>query len=98
MIDPLSEEILTFAQAAERLPRLQQDRPVHVSTLWRWAMQGLRGIKLETIKIGGPRVTSAQALQRFIAALSNAAPPAAPIPKARHEEAVDRELDKFGIR
>src|SRR5438094_291072 len=98
MIDPLTEEILTFAQATQRLPHLQRERPVHVSTLWRWAMQGLRGIKLDSLKIGGTRVTSAEALQRFIAALNAATPPADPTPGGRHEEALDRELDRLGIR
>ncbi len=67
MIDPLSEEIRPLAEWARRLPPLRRGRPVHVSTLWRWAMRGLRGIRLETVLVGGARVTSADALRRFFA-------------------------------
>jgi hypothetical protein len=95
-IDPLREEILTFSQAAKRLPHLQRDRPIHTSTLWRWAKRGLRGIKLETTKVGGPRVTSTEARLRFFAALANA--DALPIPEAkpRPDVAVDQALDEIG--
>ncbi len=38
---------------------------VHVSTLHRWRLKGVRGVKLETCRRGGSRCTSLQALQRF---------------------------------
>ena len=71
MIDPLTETALTFSQAAKTLPRLRRDRPVHSSTLWRWAKYGIRGHRLEFVKVGGTACTSAQALQRFFAKLSD---------------------------
>ena len=64
-IDPLSEPTLSLTQAARRLPRLRAGRPVHPSTVWRWALTGLRGIRLETVLVGGVRVTSEAALRRF---------------------------------
>lgn len=63
MIDISSEKLLTFSQAAEKLP----SRP-HTSALHRWTNSGIRGIKLETILIGGRRFTSWEALQRFVEA------------------------------
>lgn len=69
-IDPFTEETLPLASAARRLPRLRGGRPVSPSTLWRWATKGLRGIKLETIKVGGTTCTSMEALRRFFAAIS----------------------------
>ena len=60
-IDVFNEETLNLNKAAGLLP----ERP-HASTLWRWYKRGLRGIKLETIVIGGVRHTSKEALQRFI--------------------------------
>jgi len=36
----------------------------------RWALEGSRGVKLESIRIGGFRYTSAEAVQRFIAAMN----------------------------
>jgi hypothetical protein len=68
-IDPFSEEVFPLALGAARLPRLRQGRPVHPSTLWRWASCGLRGVILETVFLGGVRVTSTDALRRFFSAV-----------------------------
>jgi len=43
---------------------------VHISSLHRWRLRGIRGIRLETALVGGARVTSVEALQRFSEALS----------------------------
>ncbi len=56
----LTEDVLSMSEAAQEIP----GRP-HVSTLWRWAHRGLKGEKLETLKIGGRTVTSRQAITRF---------------------------------
>ena len=71
MIDPLTETALTLSQAAMTLPRLRRNRPVHSSTLWRWARHGIRGHRLEVVKVGGTACTSIQALQRFFSKLSD---------------------------
>ncbi len=65
MIDLLSESVLCFRSACSQLSRRRADRPVRTSTLYRWSSEGLRGVKLETIQIGGTRCTSVEALQRF---------------------------------
>ena len=52
MIDINDEDILTFSQAADWLPRRRIGRKVATSTLWRWCNVGVRGIKLETICVG----------------------------------------------
>ncbi len=70
MIDTLTESVLTFSQAADELPRRRRGRKTHVSTLYRWATAGCRGVVLETIQIGGSRCTSREALQRFFERLS----------------------------
>ncbi len=46
-------------------------KPVHPSTLRRWAALGLQGgrVKLEIAKLGGVRVTSTEAVARFAARL-----------------------------
>jgi hypothetical protein len=57
--------------AARRLPQLQREgRHPDLSTVWRWATRGCRGVVLETWLIGGRRVTTAEAVARFINALS----------------------------
>jgi hypothetical protein len=72
MIDSTTETILTFIQAAEELPRRRRGRKTHVSTFYRWADPGCRGVRLETIQVGGTCCTSREALQRFFEALTAA--------------------------
>src|SRR5262245_18223544 len=66
LIDVSSEEIVTFSQLARRLPRRRNDRPVHVSTIHRWRIHGVKGARLECVKIGGGWCTSMEAFQRWV--------------------------------
>jgi hypothetical protein len=95
-IDALSEELLTFSQAAKRLPRMRNGKPVAPSTFWRWATAGLRGVRLETTKVGGATCTSVAALRRFLAAL-NEQPAPKPKRNDKHDEAVERALSAAGV-
>jgi len=61
MIDIHVEHMLTISAAARELP----GRP-HVSTLWRWTNHGVRGIRLQTVLVGGKRYTSRESLQAFV--------------------------------
>jgi hypothetical protein len=70
MIDTQSEQVITFGQAADCLPRRRRGRKTHVSTIYRWASSGHKGVILESLQIGGTRCTSKQALQRFFERLS----------------------------
>ena len=72
MIDTLVETLLPLAQAADELPRRRRGRKTNLSTLYRWSQAGCRGVRLETIQIGGTRCTSREALQRFFERLSQA--------------------------
>jgi hypothetical protein len=66
--DLKTETLLTITQATKHLPT----RPA-VVTVWRWINRGCRGIRLESIAIGGRRYTSVEALNRFCAATTAAA-------------------------
>lgn len=101
MIDVQIEQPLTFAQAARSglIPRRRGDRPVAPSTLYRWSKQGIRGVKLETLRAGGGLVTSAEALQRFFERLSQ---PAAEITRTssrrdRADRQAAEELERMGV-
>ena len=61
MIDIHAETLLTLSEAAKLLP----DRP-HPSTLHRWRLNGVHGVRLESVQIGRKRYTSQEALARFI--------------------------------
>lgn len=67
-IDYQNESILTFSQAARSLPGT-----THISTIHRWRLRGIRGVKLESCLIGGNRYTSKEALHRFVNATTKAA-------------------------
>ena len=70
-------------------------RRISPSTLHRWRLRGCRGIKLETLLIGGTRTTSSEALQRFFSATtrvqdgqSAAETQASPISNVSHNSAL----------
>lgn len=67
----LGETVLTFAQAAAACPSIGGRRP-STSTVYSWCDIGIRvgkqRVKLECAKVGGKRVTSREALDRFFAA------------------------------
>ena len=66
----LLEEIHSLTNATKLLPARRGGRPPHVSCLFRWAKHGLRGVKLEVLKVGGTTCTSRQELERFFARLT----------------------------
>ena len=95
MID-MNERLITLPQAARKIPG-QGDRPrVHVSSIYRWSTKGVGGVVLETIKVGGRRMTSLEALERFIQAqnLDTEQPAERPGDRQRQLDAVDAELDR----
>ena len=98
-VDPFARGVLSLAEAARRLPRLRDDRPVHVSTLWRWATTGLGGVRLESTLLGGVRVTTESAVREFIAATNakRSRPPPGIPDQARRDRDVASELDRLGL-
>jgi len=101
MIDLTNETVLNFADAASRLPRRRAGKKPHVATLYRWAMGGCRGVKLETIRVGGTLCTSVEALQRFCERLSNPGSDSPRLPTTKQRERqidkAERELEQAGI-
>lgn len=73
-IDIEHEEVLTLTEATKVMPRVNGRRPA-VSTIWRWARKGLKGVRLEYVRVGRNIVTTRQALLRFFTALAEADPP-----------------------
>ena len=65
MIDYKVEDIFPLSRGSTRI----KSRP-STATLWRWQSKGLRGVRLETIVIGGRRYTSAEAIDRFLEAIN----------------------------
>ena len=64
-INVFKEQLITFAELAKSLPRRRGDRPVHLATIHRWRSRGLKGIRLEGVRVGGAWHTSREAFRRF---------------------------------
>lgn len=69
MSDLLNEELLTFTEAAAIFPGRRPGKRLNRCQIHRWATNGLRGVKLESVQ-AGVRYTSRQALERFVAAVT----------------------------
>jgi hypothetical protein len=60
----VSERVCKLSHAAKTL----RGGAVHISTMHRWRLRGIRGVRLETFMRGGVRYTSHEAIDRFFAA------------------------------
>ena len=85
-INLANETPITLAEAARTLP----GGPVHVSTIHRWRMKGVRGVRLGSFLRGGVRRTTREAIERFFDAVTAAAD-GEPI-TARTSKQRDREI------
>jgi hypothetical protein len=66
MIDPQNEELISLDAAAQHQLLRVNGKPTTNDLIYRWATTGVRSRVLETLMIGGRRVTSVEALRRFI--------------------------------
>ncbi|NLF08870.1 MAG: DUF1580 domain-containing protein [Pirellulaceae bacterium] len=103
MIDISCEKVVSLTTATKLLPTRRQGKRPDVCTLYRWTSNGVRGIRLESLMVGGTRCTSVEALQRFFDALTAQADgqPVAPPPRSksrqRQIEAAEKRLAASGI-
>jgi len=91
------EELLTFAEAARRLPRRRGGAKTAVSTLWRWSKRGSRGVILRVVRVGGNVYIPQSALIEFIeqrSAVDQA--PQIPSPTVASKRAM-RHLKEMGM-
>lgn len=97
MIDILTEDLIDLRQACRLavFKNAKTGRPAHIASMYRHVMRGARGaggerVRLETVRTPSGLKTSTQAVQRFIAALTD---PDADIPAPRSSQR-QRELDQ----
>jgi len=101
MIDIANEHLIPVRDVPRRLPRRPNGKTVHISAVYRWIQRGVRGVRLEAIRIGGTAYTSEEALQRFgerqsqVDGTVSAAPE--PTTKARRQqiERAHREVERI---
>jgi hypothetical protein len=101
MFDIHAEHLLTMREASRLFPGSRQGRPTHVATVHRWATRGIRGIRLEAVRIGGCLYTSREAMQRFAERLTTNGTPQSDgsMPPACGKSAavVDEKLRELGM-
>ncbi len=102
----LGEEMISLGTAARMFPGARGAERVNPSTVYRWAYKGVQTpgglVRLESLRVGSRVLTTKQAVERFVAALSaHAEPTAAPAvrtPSARQKAAdvAGETLKKMG--
>ena len=75
MIDIQTEKLIRLEDVRNYLPSSRRGKKLGKAICFRWAGRGVRGVVLETIRVGGSRLTSVEAIQRFVEA-QNQTPPA----------------------
>lgn len=102
MINIQLETVVSLSDAANlpQLPRRRCGKRIHSSTIFRWCQKGIRGVRLETIRVGGTLCTSIEAIQRFCNRLTHDAPGSREHSSIHDTSAADnagRALDSLNI-
>jgi len=66
MLDANRERLVRLRYANAKIP----GGPHSVDTIRKWAKRGIRGVRLETARVGGTIYTSEEAIGRFILKLN----------------------------
>jgi hypothetical protein len=65
MMDDRRDELVTFDRLSQDGPRIN-GAPLKRETIARWATHGVGGVRLETTKLGGRRLATREAFERFL--------------------------------
>jgi hypothetical protein len=105
----IDETLISLPQAARRLPPGRRGRPVSLSCVLRWILDGVPGpdgqrVRLEACRLGARWLTSVEALGRFAARLTPAltdsrlTTPRSAKQRERDDTEACRQLEKLGIK
>ncbi len=89
-IDLQTEQVIAISEVPRHLPR-NGGKQTHYQTVFRWVTKGANGRLLASVKIGGRRYTSLEALNRF---LQHGKPPAR---RCQQQGPVERALRDAGL-
>ncbi len=74
MIDVSREELLPLREAARLFPSGRKPgKAVHIGTVYRWSLKGVKGVRLCTILVGGIRYTTLNSIAEFLRELNKGA-------------------------
>lgn len=85
------------------MPRGASGKPINVSSIFRWASCGARGVRLETLQTPGGLVTTRGAVLRFLHRLDGVrrgiheVEPTRPHRRHREQLAVQQRLEQAGL-
>jgi hypothetical protein len=96
MIDATTSVLIPLSSVRKYCLRTR-DRPIHPATLHRWRLHGVRGVKLDAVKLGGRWYTTEQAVQRFVAVLSGSGVSPVEARPATSTIKADQILETLGI-
>lgn len=85
----LDEGVLLVVEAAAR-----EGIDISAKTALRWCLAGVRGVRLESVKVRGRRLTSRAAIRRFIASTQDQPQPAVAV---LDREGAERVLASYGL-
>lgn len=66
------DQIIPLTVAPKHLPQASSGKRVHIATIYRWTLKGLRDVKLETIQADSTRYKLREAIDRFTCRLTKA--------------------------
>ncbi len=98
MFDTIAKQLIPVCQIPAASIPGRGDKPIHPRTLGTWCLGGVRGIRLESLKVQGKRYTTIEAWDRFFRAVTKAAattnrgrPPLVVGSRPSRQQARDRE-------
>lgn len=102
MIDTTRENLVPLRCVPGRLPKRPNGKRIHISAVYRWTDSGIRGVVLESIRVGGITFTSLEAIQRFAERLTKPQSLMSRRQATRERVATDQVVDRvaaeLGIR
>ena len=103
-IDPRSHTLVPLHRVPD-LPWIPsggshaRPRKICRTTVYRWASRGIRGIVLPTLRVGGQKVTSEEALVDWLNRVSDRDAPSQASPtRRRRQQRTSSKLDQHNVR
>jgi hypothetical protein len=84
------ETLLRLHQVPDLLPRNRNGKKVGLASVYRWTDRGVRGIRLEYIRAPWGRVTSIEAVERFLQRLNGDRKTESDLTPARRRREIQR--------
>lgn len=72
-LDLCTEDLITLNQACKEFPKPRGRNSISFPTVYRYTTKGRKGVVLESVKIGRDRLTTKQAVTRFLLRINSEA-------------------------